>query len=675
MFKPSSFSLILTLTLLLCGCGGSGESPESSEQPISAPPSDMYSIGGTVTGYTGGSLTIFLKVGEVHYESNVISDTGAFSFETVANANEKYEVYPAQADDYYSEYECSVENGSGTVKTSDVTDILLSCARYPEATNIKNFSYGIKTVTIDWYEAERATHYNVVADKYVTSDWRSKESEQPQYLATNLTQTAFSLTLPLYKYAWMDIRIESCDEKRCADWGQNDHLYFTSEAIGYFKASNPNALDYFGSSVAISADGKTMVVGASGEDEGSHAGEPNLNNTENAGAVYVFVNDSVQGWKQVAYLKPANAGANDNFGASVAVSEDGSLIVVGAPGEDGDANSELHLHNDLAEDAGAIYVFEKNEEGEWNEAHYVKADDASIFDKFGSSLALLPDGSAFVVGAPFKDKSAELVDSGVVYYFKKVGESWNQTSKIEASDAHTENRFGNALALADDGNTFVVGAKHAGQVQREAGGETYYHGAAYVFSYSDGNWNEAAILKDSSPNMNDFFGSSVAITTTGERVAVGAQGGLDKEGRVHVYEMTSTGWVKTDELEALDNAGDEDLFGASVVFSKDGNMLFVGATAESGVQKGLAFKDVDLIKGDKTGAVYVYSLDEGNDWQHYRYIKAKQNKPDMKFGSSIVVADDGTLAVTAEAESNSASGINGEVDFAEMEESGAVYLY
>src|SRR5690348_17296190 len=73
-----------------------------------------------------------------------------------------------------------------------------------------------------------------------------------------------------------------------------------------------------------------------------------------AGAAYVFVRSGTT-WAQQAYLKAANAGVSDNFGSSVAVSDD--IIVVGAPGESGDATSTMSASNDNASGAGAAYVF------------------------------------------------------------------------------------------------------------------------------------------------------------------------------------------------------------------------------------------------------------------------------------------------------------------------------
>ena len=121
----------------------------------------------------------------------------------------------------------------------------------------------------------------------------------------------------------------------------------------YLKASNIEAGDSFGSSVAI--DGDTVVIGAYGEDgdAASTASSPN-NNTSNAGAAYVFARNSGV-WSQQAYLKASNTDISDIFGSSVAI--DGDTAVVGANLEKGDAASTASSPNNNATDAGAAYVF------------------------------------------------------------------------------------------------------------------------------------------------------------------------------------------------------------------------------------------------------------------------------------------------------------------------------
>jgi hypothetical protein len=146
----------------------------------------------------------------------------------------------------------------------------------------------------------------------------------------------------------------------------------------YFKASNTDAGDGFGVSVAVSGD--TVVVGAYAEDSSARGvnGDQSNNIATDSGAAYVFVRIGTN-WTQQAYLKASNTGGvvswggnGDNFGNSVAVS--GGTVVVGAYAEDSSARGvNGNQNNNSARDSGAAYVF------------------AGV--GLGPTLALAPDGS------------------------------------------------------------------------------------------------------------------------------------------------------------------------------------------------------------------------------------------------------------------------------------------
>ena len=122
----------------------------------------------------------------------------------------------------------------------------------------------------------------------------------------------------------------------------------------YVKASNTDAFDYFGWSVAVSGD--TVVAGAFYES--SNATGINGNESDNSvfgsGAAYVFVRSGTT-WSQQAYVKASNTDSQDTFGSSVAVS--GDTVVVGALGEASNATGiDGDQGDDSAVSAGATYV-------------------------------------------------------------------------------------------------------------------------------------------------------------------------------------------------------------------------------------------------------------------------------------------------------------------------------
>jgi len=189
----------------------------------------------------------------------------------------------------------------------------------------------------------------------------------------------------------------------------------------YLKASNADAGDGFGSSVAIS--GNTVLVGAVGED--SRATGVNGNQTDNSfpdsGAVYTFVRSGAT-WSPEAYLKASNTEPPDTlpnrwpgfrtdlFGSSVAI--EGGTAVVGAPWEDSGATGvDGNQFDNSAENAGAAYVFTRGVTG-WAQVAYLKASNADFegrtFDNFGWAVAI-SSGTA-VVGARGEDSAAAVIN-------------------------------------------------------------------------------------------------------------------------------------------------------------------------------------------------------------------------------------------------------------------------
>src|SRR6185436_17266168 len=138
----------------------------------------------------------------------------------------------------------------------------------------------------------------------------------------------------------------------------------------YLKASNTEKFDYFGNSVAVSGD--TVVVGAGEESSNATGinGDQNNNSAGGSGAAYVFVRNGTT-WTQQAYLKASNTGSTDDFGRSLALTDD--TLIVGAPGErSGATGVNGDQSNDNEPFSGAAYVFVRNGTT-WTQQAYLKA--------------------------------------------------------------------------------------------------------------------------------------------------------------------------------------------------------------------------------------------------------------------------------------------------------------
>ena len=200
----------------------------------------------------------------------------------------------------------------------------------------------------------------------------------------------------------------------------------------YLRASNAEAGDSLGVSVAISLDGNTIVSGALDEDclcTGVNPGDGGNDRASDtsAGAVYVFIR-SGSTWTQQAYIKASNAGKEDWFGSRLAMSGDGNTIAVASQLEDSGAKGINGKQNDeSAQEAGAVYVFTRTGTT-WSQKYYLKGSNTEAFDEFGSSVSVNRDGRLIAVGARNEASSAKGVngnqadnsapESGAVYLFE-----------------------------------------------------------------------------------------------------------------------------------------------------------------------------------------------------------------------------------------------------------------
>jgi hypothetical protein len=267
----------------------------------------------------------------------------------------------------------------------------------------------------------------------------------------------------------------------------------------YLKATNTGAGDELGWSVALSGDGSTLAAGA--PLERSAATGIDGNGTDNslleAGAAYVYTHSNT--WQPQAYVKASNTDGNDQFGASVALSADGTQLVVGAQGEDS-ASAQTPADNSSTS-SGALYMFTRT--GTWAQAALLKSSPVTSGDFLGLAIALSPDGSTLVAGAPGEDTT---LNSGAAFLF----DGATQRAMLKGSPRAPDDQLG--LAVATDGATIVLGAQLADSGAANTG-------RAYVFTRAT-SWSQTAALLPSPVDANDNFGASVAVGAT--TIAVGA---------------------------------------------------------------------------------------------------------------------------------------------------------
>jgi trimeric autotransporter adhesin len=557
---------------------------------------------------------------------------------------------------------------------------------------------GVKQLRFAWETDSAATHHQLLHAPAETAPF--------SVLADGLTGTSHHHDVSVHREPWDGARyaLDACNTGGCS---RSDELPAPPRglgAIGYLKASNTLAEQRFGWSLALSADGGTLAVGAYAESSAATGvdGDQADETAPFAGAVYVFARQE-GAWSQEAYLKASNTAAFDQFGWSVALSADGGTLAVGAPGESSAATGVGgDQDDDSAPLAGAVYVFARVA-GAWSQEAYVKASNSGAGDVFGTAVALSAGGDVLAVGAPLEDSSATgvggdeandaSVNAGAVYVFGRDAGAWAQQAYVKASNTDAGDDFGRSVALSAGGDVLAVGAPG------EASGATGVNGnqaddtaddagAVYVFARPTGSWVQVAYAKASNTEAGDQFGRSVALDAAGTALAVGAFGedggsaGVDGDqgddsaseaGAAYLFAFDSGVWAQTAYLKAA-NPGAGHRFGWALDLAADGSTLAVGAYGEASAATGVG-DVVDEASASAAGAVYLFVRDSGG-WAGSTYVKAPNAGEGDLFGWALALSSDGaTLAVAAAAEDGGGTGVGDDQLDDSAANAGAAYLY
>ena len=414
----------------------------------------------------------------------------------------------------------------------------------------------------------------------------------------------------------------------------------------YLKASNPGTNDQFGHMVALSADGNTLAVSAPFEDSRATGigGDQTDDSVSQAGAVYVFARTRGV-WSQQAYLKASNTGEaedGDQFGFSLALSDDGNTLAAGAIAEDSaDARINGNQADNTASNAGAVYVFIRSGT-RWSQQAYVKPsspDGADANDLFGYSVGLSADGNTMAVGSYDEAGSSNRVDgpednnapgTGAVFVFTRTGASWSRQAYLKASTQDRADSLGAWVAISDDGNTVAAGAPD-----------------------------------------EDSLTTGINTVETGHSGRIGTLDDISV-GAAYVFVRSGTRWSQQASFKAS-NSGIEDWFGVRLALSGDGNTLAVSAPNEDGGAKGINGRQDDNSAGE-SGALYVFTR-TGAAWTFQSYVKGSNTEAFDEFGSGVALSRNGVLAVGARSEDAGGGSAGGNENDNSVIDSGAVYLF
>ena len=297
--------------------------------------------------------------------------------------------------------------------------------------------------------------------------------------------------------------------------------------------------DEFGCATALSADGTTLAIGAR-----YAAGA-----TSSSGEAYVYQ------WNGSAWMQQGSAllgdAFGDQFGASIDLSADGSIVAVGAPFNTGAASSY----------GGHAKVYE-NLSGTWVQ---VGSDIDGVVDNshFGFSIALNHDGHTVAIGSPRAD-SPSITDHGEVYVYSFGGSAWAQQGGVIQGGSGES--CGWSISLDSTGNRLAIG--YVKLVPNQFVPSAF----ARVFDYSTGNWNMVGNTI-SATVYYDRTGHDVSLSNDGTVVNVSSP--YLNAGLVRSFRDISGSWTQIGGQ--VDGLASGDKWGWSIAASEDGQTFVAGA--------------------------------------------------------------------------------------------------
>jgi Flp pilus assembly pilin Flp len=319
--------------------------------------------------------------------------------------------------------------------------------------------------------------------------------------------------------------------------------------------------DESGISVALSSDGSTVAIGATG----------NAGNGYQSGHVRIYKNTSGS-WTQVGADINGEA-AYDWSGWSVSLSSDGSTVAIGALYNDGNGSNAGHVR---------IY---KNISGTWTQQG-ADIDGEAANDLSGYSVSLSSDGSTVAIGAYYNDGNG--TDAGHVRVYKNISGTWTQVGADIDGEAAGD-YSGASVSLSSDGSTVAIGAS-----RNDGNGSNAGH--VRIYKNISGTWTQVGADIDGEAAY-DSSGRSVSLSSDGSTVAIGAlynDGNGSYSGHVRIYKNISGSW--TQQGADIDGEAADDYSGRSVSLSSNGSTVAIGAYGNDG-------------NGSNAGHVRVYNIE------------------------------------------------------------------
>lgn len=333
-----------------------------------------------------------------------------------------------------------------------------------------------------------------------------------------------------------------------------------------------------------------------------------------------------------AILSAPDKANNDRFGQCIAMSADGSRVVVGVP----------YATVGGVDYSGAVYVFVRSG-STW--ALEQKLSDSAKFQNayFGVAVTISGNGTCIAVGSPYSSPGG-VYRAGAVLVYERIANVWTQKANLSSSRLIAEAAFGAAVSMDDVGETLLIGA------YKDTTNSNVSSGRCYIFDRHTGLWTQDDVFDQGSDQQEgNSFGYSVALSSDGNFAVVGAEfqvvSGIVGAGKAYICKRSAI-WDVIASVQAP-NLTVNGVFGYSVAMSGDGSRFVVGAKQSK--EGGL----------NNAGAAYVYKrLGTTSQWVFETKLVQNVLATDDQFGFCVDITNDGESILVGSPYTNSNSLLN-----------------
>ncbi|VAW22678.1 hypothetical protein MNBD_BACTEROID04-287, partial [hydrothermal vent metagenome] len=351
--------------------------------------------------------------------------------------------------------------------------------------------------------------------------------------------------------------------------------------------------DQSGISISLSNDGSIVAIGAN-QNDGVAA---------SAGHVRIFENISST-WTQIG-TDIDGVALSDNTGYSVSLSGDGNIVAISAP-----------LNDSAGSKAGQVRIYQ-NISGTWTQIGAGINGEAAD-DRFGFKVSLSDNGSVVAIGAQFNDGNGS--NAGHVRIYQNISSTWTQIGTDIDGDA-VNDQFGASVSLSSDGKIIAIGA-----IGNDSNGFTSGH--VKIYQNILGTWTQIG-TNINGEAASDQSGISVSLSSNGGIVAIGAHlndGSGSNAGHVRIYKNILSTWTQigTD----IDGEAVDDNSGRSISLSSDGSVVAIGAPLNDG-------------SGSNAGHVRIYQ-NISSTWTQIR-VDIDGTGVDYESGKTVSLSSDGNI--------------------------------